>query len=758
MVVASGQFPYEYDFSMPVRGPIGQSGNILEAGMFVINAELRKWGVEPQGTFTYNKYVHPDVAGSGFEPKADGSTLGGDVAGPALVAIDNIIVMRDALRDNGNSLFNTYASESWARPTDLGDIYLSESWFTTAYPGHTSGWIDVNNLGGTFERATFQRPELTDITGGDDHLDTDLHWIAGSGIFLDVDVGEVVFQPIPFHRERGQQPVGDNDNPVVTFRPYFPMFQKTNGSIITLTGRERDLGTGGVWGNDINFDAIGSGKVQLDGYAIVPQTELRFISDNRNWSNYFDSISSSSDMTFFERGQRVVNGNINDGTARTYWTPQAQASGFYSIIPVNPKSIGPYIGAESGVFGCFPQIDYRSGLDNRNLDKATISVSSDGIAIKSSNGILSRGYQVFDDSIWITTPGQYKLSGILDLPSRGVLPMSPYNNLFMWYRPAELTAATIGNQPAANTAIVYNAGVDVGTPGNFEVHVGLEEIGTDEVIRLSRVWDQQTSTNVGMGDTYTNIAYFQRYDWPSMDHTEVSETWSWTFPTAGSSIGNFGIELTDFTFDGTFYWVSSTSSDSRKTRFTSALVFDGYYVDPNTIGEFAPRMAFVDSEYLYWHTSHRSSPDATHDALRFDANMTGHSYGSGIGKLSVVSDPADITNSFGALDSISAKPIIAETIVGVADFSSTVIHDIVEVTSAQATHVTPGIWVLIQFQAPSAGSADLWLLRVSEQATHYRVDEAIDTRINMGLYRNTSFFRDTLPEEYPYEIMFRDIN
>ncbi|MCV0439750.1 MAG: hypothetical protein K5880_14075 [Hydrogenophaga sp.] len=710
--------------------------------MFVLNAEIRKWGNEPLQFFEFNHYIHPDVAGSGFEPKGDGSTLGGDVAGPSLVTIDHVVKLRDWLRFNNNSLWDLYGDES-----SMGSFsrqIMGESWYTTSYPGHGSGFIVITDLGFGFSigNAIPLRPELEDITGGDDHIDTDIHWLAGSGVFFDLDIGEVVFQPFPFHSRfnlfrAGGGGVPGFGNPRFSFGPYFPSFQKTDGSIISLGGNEFAQAGAGSWRALTNFAAIASGKVQVDGYAMLPDTQLRLISGNKNLSTFGDTISATSDFTFFEGGHREINNaGTNDPAARTYWTPQAQASGFYASLPYTPLSAQPLLAIPSGAAGMFPQIDHRQAMTNRGLHRA-INVTSDGkVLIANVNG-ASQGYQVFDDAIWMKSLSRNPLSGVSNSPSRGILPLSPFNGSFMWYRPADLTIASTGTNPSLSSQ--YDSGVPTGTPGNFECHVGMEPIGGDDILMLSKVYNQVfTDLGVGVGDQWDNEVFFQRYSGPSMTHSEISV--SWTFVGADDTeSGPVDNAISDMFYDGTDYWLVGKFL-SRVHRFSSAFAYLGGYR-----GDIGGRRAFIDGEYVYW--QHMNGGIQAGDPLLTDPNMSGFGIGSGIGKWSITADPADPLANTGTFDHDSAKPIIAETTIGIADTGSR-IHDIIEVTSAQATHVTPGIWVLIQIGNFPAASDDMWILRVTEQATFYRVEEAIDLNFSV----------DDTDDQYALDLIFRDID
>jgi hypothetical protein len=743
MVVTSGALPYEYDFALPVTGPVGQSGTILEQGMFVLFAEMRKFGTEPLDSHGFNVYRHPDVPPSGFEPKGDGSTLGGDVGGPALVTINNLLEMREALSDGIDALFDLYADDS--AYTGSNELLFREAYFTTSYPGEQgSGYvqgIQVNPFILATIGGDFQRPRLEDIDGGDRLTDTNLHWLGGSGVFFDLDVGEVVIQPMPFHRAFRKFNSGYS-NPRFNHCPYYPMFQTTAGSLITLTGRERVTpNQNGFWAQNTNFEAIASGKVQVDGYAMLPETELRFISNNRNASNYFDSISSASDMTYFAAGQRQVRppAGMNDSSARTYWTPQVQASGYYSILAVTPRSSQPLMGAESGITSIWPPIDYRLTLANRNLQQ---SQNASG-TLKTPGFGLSQGYQVFDDCIWLSTRGNVELSGVTNSPARGLHPISPIDGALMWFRPADLTIATTGNRPSTSFTA---PGVPAGTPGNFEVHLGMEDVG-GQIIRLSRAFNETTSPAPGGLPElqYDYTIYFQTYNRPSLTRTsETSVSWTFIEGTAPSDPNGFAFsDMGSMFYDGSDYWIGG--SNTRLVKVTGGLSFDGYY-DIASGGTFYTGRAFVNGEYLYWSSN---AGTVVSDPLLTDVNMANFSQGSGIGKWQINSNPPDITQDAGQYAHVSAKPIRGEDLLGAP--TSALIHDIIDVTGA--THVDNGIWALVGLRFGGASNDRLWLLKLEETATQYNVTEAIDLDHTVG-----ASFGSSRPSDYPYHIIYHSVD
>lgn len=735
MVVASGQYPYEYEArDLPIRGPIATSGILLEQGMFVIHAELRLNNQDAGNAYTHlgeripSLYINPIITPSGFEPKADGSTLGGFVGGPGLVDIDNILAMRDALFSSSiTGLFRWYATDMPWFNESIGRLALLETWFTGLYPESPSGYVRKSVT--SFDGGTPLRPELTSVINANDHIDTNLHWLGGSGIIFDIDVGEVIFQPFPFFgRIRG----ANMNSPImgviqVRSGPIYPAFQKTDGSLITLTGRE-------VRNANVNFDAIASGKLQVDGRALLPQSRLRLVIGNS--SNYFPTLSPISTFVFFERGARQVDafGSFpqTDHHARTYWSPVVLSSGFYTAVVDNPRTSVARIAVSSGIASFFPPIDHRNGFENQELGRC-LSASSNGALVRfNDDGELSNGYQVFNDCIWMTNSNG-SLSGLGSTATIGVFPFSPFNGSRVWFRPASLVVATSGNKPTVSSE--YTGGVANGTPGDFGVHVGLETFDTDKYIRVSRVWTevQTTPTN------FINTIRFQIYDRPTLTHTETSVGWAHNGGIATIDQGFIDTAITDLFFDGTHYWVSTRFT--RLHRFTTSLVFDGTYTRSVAAG--GSRRAFINSEYIYW----RGGKDATlagSDPLLTDANMTNYTPASGIGKWTITSHPSNILMTTGRYTNDSAKPIRGDTVVGNVAETNSRIHDIIQISSSQ--HITAGIWVLIEF------NNTLWLLRITEESDHYRILEAI------RIHDVSSTPTGGDASDYPFEIIYHEID
>lgn len=715
MTVASGQMPYEYEGVVPIRagpnswpgggnGLLGISGILLEQGMFVLNAEIRKWDRTPGYDLedTHKVYTHPDLPGSGFEPKADGSTLGGLVGLPAIIEVTNIAAMRDLINDN-NGLLDLYSDDS-----DYTKLGFREAWYTSAYPESTSGYLRVVQAGPFIISlgAINLRPDLTSVTGGDDIVTTDLHWLGGSGVIFDIDVGEVVFQPFPFLGESNFFTAAQ-DNIKFDFGPMIPVLQTTTGGIPTLTGREQSDLANVSFKQLTNFDALGSGKMQFDGYALLSQTRFRLVTGND--TNFFGSLGGTSDFSSFIPGLRQVNNpnGFNDASARVYLTPGVKGSGLYRTLVDTPQST-PFISIPSGLpVSLWPQGDIRLNQTNRIYSQAPETASDGTLIVEPRN---ARGLHVLDDALWIAGPNA-ALSGTFD--SRGLTVISPYNGRAIWYRPAERTLATSGSRPVGST-----------DPGHFGVHVGLESFGASEFIRISRVWSEFRTIDAGEDDVLSTF-HFQRYNKTSLTHTETS-----VGVYQKNDSGGIGNRIDDMMFDGTHYWLNWEFG--RLMRFDTSLVFAGGFV----AGDVARRRHYANGKRLYTIGGNIGGSDPL-------LSMTPPGgAASGIGEWSFT-PPGDIVNDIGTVTHDSAKRLRAETHVGY-QFTAR-IHDIINVSGS--THVADGVWMLIQF------GTTLYLMRIEETASEWEVKESIEI-----LHTADAIPGGGVPSDFPYEIVLHDID
>jgi hypothetical protein len=725
MVVASGQLPYMYDGDLPVhqkRGGwpgvevpnIGPSGDLFEQGMFVLNAEQRKWHLLNLGTQTYLAFWNPNIpAGSGFEPKMNGETFIGHVGRPALLAIDNIIQMRD----NVDTLFSRYADD-----TNYTSSQFMESWLSNAYPESPSGhrefvYDSINDLY-FIQDAIWLRPSLDDFTAGDFMLDMDIHWLGGSGTLFDVDYGEVLFNPFPFPRKAFFfAPASQTTS--LSFGPLYPLLQTTAGTLPSvLASRYASDIAAGTFKAETNFEAIQSGYLQLDGYAIFPGTLIRLTTGNN--SNFYSDIGVASDFTFFGSGARKVHDGDGyaDGSARVYISPTPQSSGMYRLSLANVKSNVPFSSIPSGYVSFFPGGDLWPAAisDNVMMDRSIAITSDGGLKITPA---ASKGYHVMDDALWITGPNASALSG--NFNTKGLYIVSPHTGECIWYRPAERIVATSGNKPGGTAPL--------GSPGIFGVHVGMENFGAN-FMRISRVW--QENITAGSPNIFDNTIYFQKYSQPDLNYSEQSVSW-----TISNNAGGIGNSIDGMNFDGTNYWIWYEGGTVH--RFNGSLVYTGSFT-----GNIARRRHYANGQKLYTIAGNVTVGDPI-----LAMSPAGGSI-SGIGVWSISSEPANILTDVGTYSHDSAKRLRAETHFG--DRSTAVIHAIRDVSGS--THVPNGVWMIIQFNNLIPFNPDeLFLCKIREDATEWVVEKSFNLRIIPGILSLPA-----VPTDFPYEFILHDID
>lgn len=724
MVVASGQMLYQYDSVLPIRTKpgawpglntpnIGPSGDIIEQAMFVLNAELRKWNVTSLSLLTYQAYSHPDLPGSGFEPKDNGQTLIGLVGVPALLTSNNIEQMRDNL---GTHLFSAYANDSV-----YGSSEFLNAWLKSAYPESPSGDLRIIEILPipifSLIGRTFLRPPLENITNGNLITTTDMHWLMGSGTLFDIDIGEVIFNPFPFPGTSNFFSPSAN-NLQIEFSPTIPTIQTTLGNIpsVLASRYQSDVGVG-TFKNTTNFAALESGYMQIDGYVLLPETTIELVRGND--FNFEDTVSFSNDFTGHIQGLRRVSNNLgqNDASARCYRLPTTQNSGLYRLLTHNQRVHVPFTAIPSGFVSIWPQgnvIKSNTGLLVTNpsnfIDGQQYTITSDGGLKRAPTE--AKGVHVFDDAIWLAGPNDSTSSGTFD--SRGLTVVSPFTGSFVWYRPAERILSTSGT---------FGPG-----PAHFGNHLGLFELGTD-FVRISKTGSEFfTFETSPTADTGVYTIHWQRYNQTTLNHIEESKTFTIIEDGLALTLDSIGGAIRNSS--NIYIW----NEINTITRFTTGLNFDGYFRGP-----IAGRRHVGGSQLLY--TRGAGGLTVGDPLLAIGAT----NIASGIGKWSISIEPADIFTDSGEYIHTSAKPLRAEAHFGFRSATNTIIHSIFDIIGA--THVPNGTWMIIQFQS------NIFLCRIVEESTEWRVVESMQLRETVD-----GSFTGTLPDEFPFEGILHEID
>lgn len=450
MVLTSGDPPYDYVVKGPLRGTNpyidsfvhGPSGILLEQGQFVITAEHRRFGTSEHELPTFNLYVNPIISPSGpYEPKANGSTLGNEIYPGSLGMINHILETREALDD----LFDDLADDS-------------------TYDALTQKRDWLNQIDPTAEAPSDYRRSDTSVG---QIVTTDVSILGGSGILFGLDFGEVMFNPYPRFGPNVFQDVHEVGDFDLWVSPVWPSFQRTNGSLISLNGREPDPDDyGNSFARDYQTSHIASDQIRLDGYVFLP-TSVFYIAPLTGGGVH--SFDNTIGFDFASSDTRFITGNpLKElDTGRVFVTTRAQTSGVYAIAVSNPTSTNLNTTIPSGIISQWPPSGQRYPMDNNHIITADSPFNVRGSYF--GNQEFACGYQVFDDCLWVT-----------DIDDDGTQPsglsvISPFTGHMLWLRFAD--------QSLSSGSGVF--GGSVGSAASFGGHVGLENVSS--VIYRSQV-------------------------------------------------------------------------------------------------------------------------------------------------------------------------------------------------------------------------------------------------------------------------------
>jgi hypothetical protein len=548
MVLQSGFPPYEYAVrSLPFRAPdyttglsaIGPSGILLEQAQFVITAEQRRWNrlIESHILPTFKLYTHTVNTPSGYDPKADGSTLSEFVPG-SLIFIDPIQETRTALED----LFDDYAAD-----TDFsGDEYKAD-WLQNAYVDSFSGFYTDHN-GNTGHYAH----RLPSEVGVIDYASEEV--LGSSGVLYDIDFGEVMFNPYPhmsfsaFRTAHGLRapPNFGNDTFNIQVGPLFPAFQTTAGGLIGLTGREPDFLTS--VGNLYDTRHISVGVVRCDGYMLSGVTNYRLATAKGS------DFSGADDFTFAAGGIRNFSNAGELDLGRVFLTPKAQNSGVYRMAAINQRSVFPNTAIESGTMSVWPRIE--RSWPGQEFNVAGIEENL--------------GYHVFDDTIWITDISPFGTTS----KASGLAVLSPYTGHPLWVRYAELVN-------------------DTSTDLNWPDYTGLERPSNNTIYRTS-------PTIVTTVTAVSGRAAFQEFN-DNLDYQgETLSTSAIGDPLNPNEFPLLGdaVEWSDMMYDGTNYWVFNQDRVGvDAVKFDSSFNYVEKYVFNPPTGVKEGRCAYLNGKH-----------------------------------------------------------------------------------------------------------------------------------------------------------------
>lgn len=670
MVLQSGIPPYEYATrvrrfeSKPI--PIGISGILLEQAQFVITAEIRKWTGVWDDLSNFNVYTNVNITPSGpYEPKPLGTTLDNLLNPGAAVFVDNIAESRLAL----NTLLVLYSND-----TDFNGAYdYRKGWLQSLFPESTSGFISGFDEQVFISTVGHWRHRLPSETGIIDYNYDEV--LGSSGVLYDIDFGEVMFNPAPhiarftlndIHNTRINNTA---DEFLIQQSPIFPAFQKTDGSIIDLTGREPLILSTNV---QYGIDHVSSGCVRIFGYMFRPLTQFTL-----SKSSLF---GNTSDFTFFSEGVRSpVLPSVP--TTAAFLSPLSQTSGVYRIAARNKFSDFPNTSIESGIFSHWPKTEIYWPSDH-----PTNATSNDQNA----------GYHVFNDCLWMTDRASTATTGgpFFGYPS-GLSILSPFTGHRMWVRYADQTPTTVTTSPSVTQNFNWSTGV------------GLERLTTDTIVRLMPSVHRTTSNVSGQLIFTTYNDMLDRLS--STTTTSASPNGDNQFPIGGNTS-----LLHDYWFDGSNYFVcNNVALGFDMWKFNSAFNYTTKYVFNRPSGIHQARGAFINSTNVLFHGF-------------LSGGLTNFAQ-SGIFPINFITDGTDPFDdsanqpfvgeaeiSFGTV-----KYINGQSILGVAQ--SAEIMDLFQVTSS--THVIPGVYAIVRFKLDTSpfNAGDFYLLRIVETSSSWEI-------------------------------------
>lgn len=538
MVLESGTPPYDYSVADPLRvrnpytniGVQGPSGIFLEQAQFVITAEIRKYDSDSHRLEDYNVYVNPVITPSGpYEPKADGSTLGNLLNPANLFILNHITETRTAL----DLLFAFYEAETENTEEECRIDWLNKIAPELPFP---SGYR-------RYDPGPSVPPNFV--------VTSDINTLGGSGTLFDIDFAEVMFNPYPMFSTNEFLDVHILGRFRIVNAPVWPCFQKTDGTLISLNGRE-PVGIG--LSDDYDVSRFTFNELRLDGHVFLPETEY-FI--GRGLQDFFPDTT----LTYVSSSPRTANnGRIFQGS-RVFATTTALSSGIYKLAARNTKENVPFTTIPSGLVSIWPPSGQAHPATNGHVFDAIPPFN-----IRSkwyNNAEYEHGYQVFDDCFWITDHpnGNREPSGLAIA--------SPFTGHALWLQFADLTLSTGSGL----------AGGAVGSAKSWGSHVGLERVGsTIYRVQEARADGSTAAVHTALIQTYNDdLDYlgqiesveFNSFPGDYVDMIYLPTLNEWMFYST-TSPGNLGIDFTndDFTTvlrEGSAFYIGA----AELTTFTA---------------------------------------------------------------------------------------------------------------------------------------------------------------------------------------------
>jgi hypothetical protein len=721
MVVESGVIPYDYDLVLPFRAEPNEmhplSGIILESAQFVQVAEHRQF-MQQHFLPEFNIYTTTNVTPSGpYDPKNDGSTVA-NMLFPGCEQIVNPII---ELRNSMNFLFHNYSVDS----DDYSINDFRGAWFQQAYPESASGFLEPTPE--YFHRDVTEN----EVNGAGAILSQSDEILGASGQYLDIDWGEVIYQPIPYfaktkraHSRANFEGIAEIEEFFVVAAPFYPSFQTTDGDVVKHSNKEPEFlesydvvdgfTTSTVYRDPVRTGGALSGAIKVDGVAILSGTKYQLARIEDGGIDFQDQpfvnsgvlegrVTGDTQKVKQIFGIPVEQSGVKSLSTRAFMTPAPLPCGVYSIRAYNDADNIP---VQSGIVSEWPHPSKRFPQLVENVGH--VCASGGG----SPNGA---GYEVFDDAIWMTdySVGEFNLfQGTLTSTS-GLAVVSPFTGKFLWNRIAD------GQLASAHSSFVLQFF------RRWHGHRGLVRVdsgtnGTPSIFRLARY-----TPITGSPDSAQVL--FQEYD----DLLNYKKEHAITVPTDGQVSELVDLDLTydynnnDFYVDASIEFPALFTRSSAIYRFAftgTTITFDKYWFYNNNGG--VPLLDIVDPTQIAY----------INGSLLGFRSLSGATSGIAPITLDEVSPSPATANYAGGTSFTGEKPIhhLPFDPHGLGNYEFAQFYDLFEVKSADSIHVPDGTYALISGSGPKPGdpglaqSRRLFLLQIEEETNSYSVKACYD--------------------------------
>ncbi len=377
MVLQSGVIPYDYSFNVPFQADhkdlaVGISGIVFEQAGFVLADLFNRADLASSLYPDFFRYKSLDVAKIEYTPSGTDTNLA-SVLDPGLsLVIDQIIEYRIALRRISSRIGTDTQDTKIIRDSFLLDTESNTTqraiadWLINSHPGRAP------NAQAAASDDKFTRLVTgSDPTPGANILNMDVSLLGGSGVLLDIDFGEVIYQPYPYIAGISMATL---DNPHdgtrsmhrgVIVRPIYPSFQKSDGSVISINNVEED-------GYALN-GGLASGGILFRGGNLHPAVTYRVGLDDALTNTFTPNAMSTLPDFVFPKVESASSPTLSG----IVLTPTALAVEKYKVGVEYSLASFPNRGIPSGFISVYPRNNYPSG----------------------------QAYEVFDDAFWLYVIG-----------------------------------------------------------------------------------------------------------------------------------------------------------------------------------------------------------------------------------------------------------------------------------------------------------------------------------------------------------------